>query len=377
MNKLKLLFIDFSLPFLLRDVDYPVGGWAVELNSWIKGLCVNGHQVGVLTRRGANEYVGHSFDFDLIETFDPDQGIKILKYFYSYIPALYKNTKNFTPDVIIQACAMVTTGIMATISEMLKVPFVYRVANDMDTDKRYKKRLPKYAQISYRYGLKKADLILCQNEYQYKQIKNDFPEKPACLIPNPFAGEIWDSDSISSFEARDYIAWLGIFSGQKNLTLLYDIARKLPEIPFKVAGKFGNNVGQNTHNIVEKLYSCSNVEFVGYLSREQVPIFLGQAKALLSTSYYEGFSNTFLEAFSTGTPVIVPKNVDPSKIIYRYGLGYSIHTADLSEKIIELFKNEKQYATMSKRCIEYVKKNHSPKVLSKELIEIIINTLKQ
>ena len=76
---MKILFIDFTLPYLLKDSEYPVGGWAVELRNWLKGLAETKAQVGVLTWKGANKYVDNSFDFDLIETYDPAKGLKILK----------------------------------------------------------------------------------------------------------------------------------------------------------------------------------------------------------------------------------------------------------------------------------------------------------
>jgi len=159
---MRCLFLDFTLPYLVRDSEYPVGGYAVELQTWLKGLVKNGTECGVLTWKGAKKYVANDLDFELLETYDTDKGVKIAKYFYSHIPAMLKATKKFNPDVIIQACCGLNTGIMAYVASRLNVPFVYRVANDMDTDERYKTRLRGYEQIAYRWGLSKADAILCQ-----------------------------------------------------------------------------------------------------------------------------------------------------------------------------------------------------------------------
>ena len=51
---MKILFVDFTLPYLLKDSEYPVGGWAVELNTWLKGLSANNIHAGVLSWKGAN-----------------------------------------------------------------------------------------------------------------------------------------------------------------------------------------------------------------------------------------------------------------------------------------------------------------------------------
>ena len=37
-------------------------------------------------------------------------------------------------------------------------------------------------------------------------------------------------------EQRDYIAWVGVFKRQKNLGLLLRMARRYPQIEFRVAG---------------------------------------------------------------------------------------------------------------------------------------------
>ena len=184
-NIMKILFRDFFLPYLLKDSDYPVGGWAVELSTWIKGIVNNCHKVGVLTWQGASDYVGKKNNFDLLDTYDPRKGVKILKHFYYYIPSMLKATRKYEPDIIIQACCGFSTGVMAFIDNQTRVPFVYRVANDMDADERYKMRLKKYEQMAYRYGLSKASAILCQNQYQRDCFKKQYPNKPLYILHNP------------------------------------------------------------------------------------------------------------------------------------------------------------------------------------------------
>ena len=66
MKRLRILYVDYFLPYLIKDADYPVGGAAVEWYAWIKGLVANNFQVGVLTFKGAREYIGRSMEFDII-----------------------------------------------------------------------------------------------------------------------------------------------------------------------------------------------------------------------------------------------------------------------------------------------------------------------
>lgn len=368
---MKILFIDFNLPYLLRDALYPIGGWAIELDAWIKGLRANGHQIGVLTWKGANHFAGKKLNFDLIETYDPAKGVRIIKYFYYYIPALYKKTAGYEPDVIIQACAEHYTGIMAVIAKTLKVPFLYRVANDMDTDQRYKEGMPKYAQIAYQYGLKNADAVLCQNQYQHDAIRKNFPQKPVWILHNPFPKTVDVLPAL--FSERQYIAWLGVFKKQKNLPRLYETARQMPELHFKVAGMPGKRMDRHTENALMGLERLSNVKLTGYLSRDEVYPFLSKALALLNTSHYEGFSNVFLEAFAMGTPVIAPAHADPDHIIQKNGLGLATsEDTDLPTQINRFLRTGVSlFDETSQRCRDYVKKNHDPEILAQRLVEII------
>ena len=330
----------------------------------------------MLTWTGANSFVNKKLDFDLIETYDPDRGIKILKYFYSYIPSLYKEAAQYKPDVIIQACAGLNTGIMAFIAGRLNIPFIYRCANDIDSDARYKSTLFKYEQIAYKFGLKRANAIVCQNRYQHASMKEAFPEKPLYILHNPF---LKDSDAkINLYENRKYVAWLGVFQRQKNLSLLYDIAKKCPEITFQIAGMPGKSMDSHTEGALASLKKLSNVEFTGYLPRRQIPQFLSKAVALLNTSHYEGFSNTFLEAFSVGTPVIALEKVDPDNIITTNRLGFTAKKDDeiagLIEHVFELEENE--CSSLSKRCRAFVQERHDPVKMANELTRILSSLVK-
>jgi glycosyltransferase involved in cell wall biosynthesis len=94
---------------------------------------------------------------------------------------------------------------------------------------------------------------------------------------------------------------------------------------------------------------------------------------LLSTSAYEGFSNTFLEAFAAGTPVVARRAVDPDSIIGRNDLGLVADDAPgLSDAVIRLgAMGDDEYSRLTERCREYVVTNHSGRSKVPELIEAI------
>jgi glycosyltransferase involved in cell wall biosynthesis len=365
--------MDFTLPHLLKDGDYPVGGWAIELNAWLRGLTDEGHAAGVLTFAGAKAYVDRSLPFDLIEAYDPDRGLKVLKYGYAYIPGMIRAARRFRPDVLIQACASVHTGMMAVTALRLGAAFVYRAVNDSDVEGRYRSRMPLYAQKAYEYGVSRAGAVVCQNQYQQEKFAGWVKGRPTPIIYNPFQS----ADTLQPprpRSERSYVAWLGVFQPQKNLPLLLSVARRSPDIPFRIGGMPSTSeMDDATTTALAALRELPNVAFAGYVKRSGLSDFLSGAVALLSTSHYEGFSNTFLEAFDAGTPIVAPRRVDPDLIITRNALGF---TAEADDQLATLLRRAfelpvPQFDAFGTRSRAYVRAEHSPTDQTRKLIAVL------
>ncbi len=369
---MKILFCDFSLPYLIKDSQYPIGGWAVELNTWIEGLYSCGVQTGVLTWKGAAKYVGKKTHLALLDTYNPNTGLPILKYFYYYIPTMVQAARNFSPDFLIQSCSGLQTGIMAFIANKIKVPFIFRAASDMDSDHRYAHDLPLYSCIAYKYGIKNAKLILAQNKHQLKNFKTIYNKTNVYILHNPFKPNC-DPSILRTRSQKKYIAWLGIFKEAKNLPLLHKVASAIPQITFCIAGMPSKNIDSNTKRALTDLKKLSNVHFVGYIKRKDVLKFLANAVALLATSHYEGFSNSFLESLFSGTPIIAPKRIDPDDIIAQNGLGETTESDSMLPTIISNIWNmdEHKYNKIAKHCQLYVMEHHNPQKKANELISIL------
>jgi hypothetical protein len=85
---MRFLFFDMTLPNLLRDEEYPVGGWAVQLKHLLQGPNETGHRAGVLTWKGAVAHAGAQSTCELVEPYDKSRGIPKLRLFYYFIPSL-------------------------------------------------------------------------------------------------------------------------------------------------------------------------------------------------------------------------------------------------------------------------------------------------
>ena len=363
---MKILYFDFSIPYLIKDADYPVGGAAVEWLNWIKGFQENKDEVGVLTWKGASQFLGDKADeFRMVETFGQDEGVRYVRTFNLRLPRFKEAVKNYQPDVVIQGCAALNTGLLSIAAGRMNVPFVYRAANDMDADDRYKTRLSVYEAFFYQLGLKKAAAIVCQNEYQLQNFKKRFPNKPMIILHNPY--EAAEKAPPKLVTERKYIAWLGVFQPQKNLSALLEITKALPDHQFRIGGKASStSMDDDTRLALKALEEAPNVTFEGYVKRTQIASFLSNAQVLLNTSHYEGFSNTFLEAFAVGTPIVCTRKVDPDHIIENNQLGMTSEDYDELPTCIHQVINDIGYAKMADRCQKYVIQEHNPKRLASE-----------
>jgi glycosyltransferase involved in cell wall biosynthesis len=369
---MRLLFFDLSLPHLLADDEFPAGGFAVQLNQWLHGLCELGVEAGVLTFKGANAHVGRPLPFRLIETIDPNAGIRALKYLYDYIPALSDAAREFRPDAIVQSCASVYTGIFAHIAHRLRVPFVYRAASDSDIDGRMEIRLRWYERAAYRHGLGAADLVIGQNDYQLRAIRKRLPKKRVLRIYNSIQVPP-DAPAPRTRIEREYVAWAGVFRSEKNLPLLLNVARALPELAFCVAGMPDSGADDAALAARDALAALPNVRLPGYLRRDQMREFFARATALLCTSHFEGFPNTFLEAFAAGTPVLTHTGVDPDGVVGKNRLGLVADSeSQLTANVSRLanMRND-DYDLLAQKCRSYVETHHRPETAMRQLIDAL------
>ena len=362
----RYLFLDDMLINVILKEQKPSGGAAVQTYAWIIGLMNQGHEVSTLTKLEPNlVFKDESTDLKLLPLYDNEKGVRWIRWIYYRIPFLYRIIKQCKPDYFIQGVPDWSTFPLAIICKLLRIKFVVRVSNDNYVDNRISHHYGKWHICMLNMGLATSHSIICQNNYQYKTLQKRYPDKNIAKFVNPFYNK--STPVINEYKDRHGIAWVGLFQHQKNLGLLYEIAKLLKQETFKVFGSENfNGIDYDTRLNLEKLHSLKNVQFEGFLGRDDLLEHLQETKFLLNTSHYEGFSNTFLEAMYCGTPVMTTENANPDSIINELHLGL-VYT---DPKNIESFVNDitnNEYKILSNNCINYIQDFHSPNELAKRL----------
>lgn len=111
------------------------------------------------------------------------------------------------------------------------------------------------------------------------------------VVPN-----YWEPDDWPEGTGGDAVVFLGRITEGKGVSLVLELARRHPDIPFRIAGQ---GVLRESWGAVP-----SNVEVVGPLTRERAA-YLGNARAIIAPSrYVEPFAGSVVEAALCGTPAI-------------------------------------------------------------------------
>lgn len=360
--KEKIFIADDNLQHIINKKNLPVGGASVQSYSWYKGF-QNIYDVKVLSE--LNE---HSEKHKNILNFT-SQNSKYFGFIYKLI-SINKILKKEKPKAIFVSVAGLNAFIFGTLCKLNNIIYIQRISNDITfAPNIYKKKLGFIKYNLAILGIKKSDIILCQNKTQFNNIEKHVSSSVIHIIYNPFIVE----NKLVKNDNRNYVAWLGLFQYQKNMTLLLDITKKLGNVDFKIAGKEIKNIDSESKQALLELKKLHNVEFVGLIDREKVFTFLNNAKCLLNTSRYEGFSNTFLESFSTNTPVVTTKKIDPDNIISTNKLGFIAKENQGLVNLISEVYNKLDHNNFNSRL--YLEKEHSPDVLAKKVSLILEKSL--
>lgn len=144
----------------------------------------------------------------------------------------------------------------------------------------------------------------CITDFQRRKlIEAGYPAERITVIPNSM-----NADSETVTRKGGYVAFSGRLSREKGVDLIIEVARRNPNIPFKLAG------AARDKELIADL--PSNVELMGYLSGDDLSRFYSNARFFVMASRcYEGFAVAILEGASYSKPMIAPDHGGFTEII--------------------------------------------------------------
>lgn len=335
-----------------------VGGVERQTSLMCRWLAARGHKVSLLTWDEGQPDEMVIEGVRVIKMCREDAGLPGLRFFTPRWTSLIKALKSADADVYYQNCAEYITGQVALWCRLRRRGFVYSVASDPDCDPLLPAMNTLRERLLYRYGLLHADRIIVQTGHQQRMLRSGFNLDSVVLpmpCPGPATAEYRMPREPSAQTCQ--VLWVGRIARVKRLELLLEIARALPTVTFHVAGMpyAGDSYSES---VLNQARTFPNVRVHGMVPREQMADLYRSVSMLCCTSLYEGFPNTFLEAWSHGLPVV--STVDPDNLITSRALGGAAADASsLVSAIQKLADSPVLWRERSANARRYYSENHA------------------
>jgi glycosyltransferase involved in cell wall biosynthesis len=172
----------------------------------------------------------------------------------------------------------------------------------------------------YRIGLRLANRVITQTQRQKGMLREGFGLDSSVLpVPREDVGGNVGVSGANEDSRTCRVLWVGRISEEKRLEWLLDVAQRRPELIFDVVGS-ANVASRYAAAVLDRATTIPNVIVHGRIPHDEMPEYYRRALCLCCTSVFEGFPNTFLEAWRAGLPVV--STFDPDGLIAERGLGW-------------------------------------------------------
>ena len=150
------------------------------------------------------------------------------------------------------------------------------------------------------------------------------------IMGTPLAGCILNPPLVEPSPGLKRILFAGRLAPEKNLPVVLEAARALPEIDFVMAGE-----GPLRKKMEAAAESIPNLHLTGWLDRDSLRAELDNASLLLLPSHMKTFGTVALEALARGRPALVSENAG----IHQWTvLKDALFTWGPDESIVEALK---------------------------------------
>jgi glycosyltransferase involved in cell wall biosynthesis len=296
-----------------------------------------------------------------IVRFSDRRGVRRYGSFFDVV-RLYRALERERPDIILQFVGSAHTGIAALYARRHGCKMIWRVTSDRSVEPETASWLRPHLRLErlfLNFGIRNASLILAQTEYQRATIAAAFPGAPVQVLPNfhPTAPDCGRTGAVVK-----YVTWIANLKPLKNPGAFVRLARRFQsrnDVRFVMVGDGNSHDAAWTEGLLAEIAATPNLEYRGALSQADVNALLEHTDLLVNTSDYEGFSNTFIQAWMRRVPV-VSLRVDPDRLLSRGGLGAVTGTEDsLFGCVAVLLDDPDKCAEIGARARRYALEHHA------------------
>lgn len=335
----------------------PIGGLAVQMFFWAQVFADNRWKVLSFAENATETIEREGIEFR------PLRNIQRWNFLFEWWYAL-KFIVLFHPQIIIFRGESRNLYPLALLSKLMGVKLLFFSASDSNFEPNKKTFGSKLGLKLYHRSIRYIKYFVTQNTYQHDTLLQYFG-KDSFVQFNIWGRAMSNNEGLPP--ASD-VVWVANFRKLKRAEWVINVARQMQERVFVLAGgPIDNRYYKEMEHESKKL---DNVSFLGPKSFAYVNELVGKSRVLLCTSTYEGFPNTFLQAWSNGLPVI--STVDPSGLIVKHHLGEVVKSeGELKEALQKILNDTDYYQSLQQSVERFFIAHHAAQTGYDNIIEYI------
>ena len=275
-------------------------------------------------------------------------------------------------SVYIQRTAGIETGFAGAFAKLARRRFVFSASSDADflDDPALLKELAGGLEVRStraiaRLGVRLATAVVAQTDDQARLARMVVGARTRVI--RSFC------DPLSSSAGRgSAFLWIGAFAGVKDPLSYVALAERLPDLPFVMVADERAGWHELAAATRERASRAPNLELLPPVPRADLLALYERAIAVVGTSLYEGFPNTFLEGWARGVPALSFR-IDADGLIERLGLGVVAHgSLDAFAAAARRYHDEPSAAAEDGAAgHRYVVEAHAPSVVGPQWVELV------
>jgi glycosyltransferase involved in cell wall biosynthesis len=205
--------------------------------------------------------------------------------------------------------------------------------------------------------LKQVRRIIAQSNDQGRLLYRYFQRRPDLVVSN--AHPLPEAEIRKNPQRQ--VIWVANWKKMKQPGIFLQLARRCRDLPVTFLMVGSQSQKRWVRQVLARNPVSPRLRILSEQSLEQVNNHLTGAHILVNTSRYEGFPNTFIQAWMRKVPV-VSLSVDPDRVLQKNGIGFR---SGSFEKLVadtrQLIRDDRLRKDMGERARIYAHEHYSLK----------------